>query len=165
MKTLQQLQIYYRYIRGPRTARPSCGHWRRRGSWACWGFLGATGAASGLSASLPSTRCWPRPPQTVPQMWSLQDFSCLKTFEGHDASVLKVIFVSRGIQLLTSGSDGLVKLWTIKTNECVKTLDAHQDKVWGLHSSHEDDKMGTGSADSNITVWVVKDPSDAISAT
>lgn len=88
------------------------------------------------------------------KLWSLQDFSCLKTFEGHDASVLKVIFVSRGTQLLTSGSDGLVKLWTIKTNECVKTLDAHQDKVWGLHASRKDDKMVTGSADSNITVWV-----------
>ncbi|XP_010783847.1 transducin beta-like protein 3 [Notothenia coriiceps] len=81
-------------------------------------------------------------------------FYCFKTFEGHDASVLKIIFVSRGTQLLTSGSDGLVKLWTIKTNECVKTLDAHQDKVWGLHSSQKDNKIVTGSADSNITVWV-----------
>uniref|UniRef100_A0A8C6P2L0 Transducin beta like 3 n=1 Tax=Nothobranchius furzeri TaxID=105023 RepID=A0A8C6P2L0_NOTFU len=80
-------------------------------------------------------------------------FILLQTFEGHDASVLKVIFVSRGSQLLTSGSDGLVKLWTIKTNECVKTLDAHQDKVWGLHGSHKDDKIVTGSADSNIIVW------------
>uniref|UniRef100_A0AAX7UBY3 Transducin (beta)-like 3 n=1 Tax=Astatotilapia calliptera TaxID=8154 RepID=A0AAX7UBY3_ASTCA len=89
------------------------------------------------------------------KLWSLQDFSCLKVGHllstcqnhsslmvlhksnhvqtlGHDASVLKVIFVSRGTQLLTSGSDGLVKLWTIKTNECVKTLDAHQDKVFPL---------------------------------
>ncbi|XP_061830325.1 transducin beta-like protein 3 [Nerophis lumbriciformis] len=88
------------------------------------------------------------------KLWGLQDFSCLKTFEGHDASVLKAIFVSRGTQLLSSGSDGLVKLWTIKTNECVKTLDAHQDKVWGLHGSRKDDKMVTGSADSNIIVWM-----------
>ncbi|KAJ8344989.1 hypothetical protein SKAU_G00291820 [Synaphobranchus kaupii] len=87
------------------------------------------------------------------RLWGLQDFSCLKTFEGHDASVLKVIFVSRGSQLLTSGSDGLVKLWTIKTNECVKTLDAHQDKVWGLHASRKDDLVVTGSADSNIMLW------------
>lgn len=63
------------------------------------------------------------------KLWSLQDFSCLKvhrdpctpprctlpppphpsiifsltpqTFEGHDASVLKVVFVSRGTQLLS----------------------------------------------------------------
>lgn len=62
------------------------------------------------------------------KLWALQDFSCLKvsispspdpsvviyppipigfsisplqTFEGHDASVLKVAFVSRGSQLLS----------------------------------------------------------------
>lgn len=59
------------------------------------------------------------------KLWALQDFSCLKvscphpqawpppdaishlliptpqTFEGHDASVLKVAFVSRGTQLLS----------------------------------------------------------------
>ncbi|MGH0116990.1 UNVERIFIED_CONTAM: hypothetical protein FKN15_024935 [Acipenser sinensis] len=84
--------------------------------------------------------------------------SCItlwKTFEGHDASVLKVIFVSRGTQLLTSGSDGLLKLWTIKTNECVKTVDAHEDKIWGLHGNKKDDLVVTGSADSCITLWKV----------
>ncbi|RXN19837.1 transducin beta 3 [Labeo rohita] len=86
------------------------------------------------------------------KIWSIQDFSCLKTFEGHDASVLKIIFVSRGTQLVSSGSDGLVK-WTIKTNECVKTFDAHQDKVWALHGSRKDDLIVTGSADSLITFW------------
>uniref|UniRef100_H2ZTG7 Transducin beta like 3 n=1 Tax=Latimeria chalumnae TaxID=7897 RepID=H2ZTG7_LATCH len=88
------------------------------------------------------------------KLWGLQDFSCLKTFEGHDASVLKIIFVSRGTQLLTSsGSDGLLKLWTIKTNECVKTLDAHEDKVWGLHSNKQDDMVITGSGDSSLILW------------
>ncbi|KAI1883949.1 hypothetical protein AGOR_G00221340 [Albula goreensis] len=99
------------------------------------------------------------------KLWGLQDFSCLKVSQPTSArkpetrvpmpaaSVLKVIFVSRGSQLLSSGSDGLVKLWTIKTNECVKTLDAHQDKVWGLHASRKDQLAVTGSADSCITLW------------
>ncbi|KAF4792020.1 Transducin beta-like protein 3 [Turdus rufiventris] len=77
----------------------------------------------------------------------------LQTFEGHDASVLKIIFVSRGAQLLSSGSDGLLKLWTIKTNECVKTLDGHEDKIWGLHSNKKDDMVVTASSDSCITLW------------
>lgn len=87
------------------------------------------------------------------KLWALQDFSCLKTFEGHDASVLKVAFVSRGTQLLSSGSDGLVKLWTIKNNECVKTLDAHEDKVWGLHCNRLDDYALTGASDSCVILW------------
>ncbi|KAI2666592.1 Transducin beta-like protein 3 [Labeo rohita] len=86
-------------------------------------------------------------------IWCVQFSPVDQTFEGHDASVLKIIFVSRGTQLVSSGSDGLVKLWTIKTNECVKTFDAHQDKVWALHGSRKDDLIVTGSADSLITFW------------
>ena len=76
------------------------------------------------------------------KLWSLDDFSCLKvsvyiissanrvqTFEGHTNSVLRVDFLSMGQQLVTSSSDGLVKLWNIKDEECVKTLDNHDDKV------------------------------------
>lgn len=34
-----------------------------------------------------------------------------KVLEGHDSSVLRVEFVNEGTQLLSSGSDGLLKLW------------------------------------------------------
>ena len=87
------------------------------------------------------------------KLWAVGDFSCIKTFEGHVASVLKAIFLPRGMQLVSrcvchtlhvscyehvhrvlyvtacSGSDGLVKVWTIRTNECVATLDRHTEKV------------------------------------
>ncbi len=80
------------------------------------------------------------------RLWSLDDYSCLKvgvsrilslvrltialqTFEGHTNSVLRVDFLSQGMQLVTSSSDGLVKLWNIKDEACVKTLDNHEDKV------------------------------------
>lgn len=63
------------------------------------------------------------------KLWSLDDFSCLKTFEGHTNSVLRVDFVNMGMQLVSSGSDGLVKLWNIKDEECVATMDNHEDKV------------------------------------
>lgn len=43
--------------------------------------------------------------------------------------MLRVDFLSHGQQLVTSASDGLVKLWNIKEEECVKTLDNHEDKV------------------------------------
>ena len=63
------------------------------------------------------------------KLWSLDDFSCLKTFEGHTNSVLRVDFLNNGMQLVSSASDGLVKLWNIKEEECVTTLDNHEDKV------------------------------------
>jgi U3 small nucleolar RNA-associated protein 13 len=63
------------------------------------------------------------------KLWSLDDFTCLKSFEGHTNSVLRVDFMTQGMQLVSSASDGLVKLWNIKDEECVATLDNHEDKV------------------------------------
>lgn len=54
----------------------------------------------------------------------------LQTFEGHESSVLRGEFLSHGMQLITSGGDGLLKLWNIKTSECVSTLDQHESHVW-----------------------------------
>ena len=42
------------------------------------------------------------------KVWSVSSFTCLRTLEGHTSSVLKLHFVSRGTQLVSAGSDGLV---------------------------------------------------------
>lgn len=63
------------------------------------------------------------------KLWSLSDFSCLKTFEGHTNSVLRVDFINMGLQLVSAASDGLVKLWNIREEECAATMDNHEDKV------------------------------------
>lgn len=66
------------------------------------------------------------------KLWSLDDFSCLKTFEGHTNSVLRVDFVNMGMQLVSAASDGLVKLWNIREEECTATMDNHEDKVGAI---------------------------------
>ena len=38
------------------------------------------------------------------------------------ASVLRIRFMSNGMQMMSSGADGLVKLWTIKSGECDNTF-------------------------------------------
>lgn len=63
------------------------------------------------------------------KLWSLEDFSCVKTFEGHTNSVLRVDFINAGMQLVSAASDGLVKLWNVRDEECVATMDNHEDKV------------------------------------
>ena len=68
------------------------------------------------------------------KLWSLDDFSCLKTFEGHTNSVLRVDFINMGLQLVSAASDGLVKLWNIKEEECVGTMDNHEDKARAIPS-------------------------------
>jgi U3 small nucleolar RNA-associated protein 13 len=77
----------------------------------------------------------------------------MKTFEGHANSVLRVTFVSRGTELLSSSSDGLLKVWNIKTNECVNTFDVHTDKVWALAVRKDEEQILSGGADSVINIW------------
>lgn len=63
------------------------------------------------------------------KLWSLDDFTCVKTFEGHTNSVLRVDFLNAGMQMVSSASDGLVKLWNVRDETCAATMDNHEDKV------------------------------------
>ncbi|PWY93658.1 small nucleolar ribonucleo protein complex subunit [Aspergillus sclerotioniger CBS 115572] len=90
------------------------------------------------------------------KIWSLSDYSCLLTFEGHTNSVLKVIWLpppdlsnkedeedealahNASSQLrplvASAAADGLVKVWSPYTGELETTLDNHEDRVWALAS-------------------------------
>ena len=105
--------------------------------------------------------------QTI-KLWSLSsgnNYNCQRTFQGHMGSVLRVHFLSSGLQLVSSGADGLVKVWTVRTNECESTLDdAHNNKIWALDVDPCDGKrMITGGADAQIVVWddTTKEQEDA----
>lgn len=98
------------------------------------------------------------------KVWSLSDYSCLRTFEGHTNSVLKVLWIlpepadlggKDGRSLLASGGgDGLVKIWDASTGECVCTLDNHTDRVWALATHTSTGHLVSGGGDGVITFWV-----------
>lgn len=68
-------------------------------------------------------------------------------------SVLCLSWVSQGQQLLSTGSDGLLKLWTVKTHECVQTFDEHENKAWAMAISEDEKKVVTGGEDAVLVVW------------
>ncbi|KAL2833439.1 WD40-repeat-containing domain protein [Aspergillus cavernicola] len=96
------------------------------------------------------------------KLWSLSDYSCILTFEGHTNSVLKVLWlpppdmssktedeedeededgaVAKGSTaqlrplVASAAADGLVKIWSPYTGELETTLDNHEDRVWALAS-------------------------------
>lgn len=95
------------------------------------------------------------------KIWNLTDYSCLRTFEGHSANVLKVLWLKlptdeRGrkhVQIASAGGDGLVKVWDATTGELETTLDNHEDRVWALAVHPETNMIVSGSSDSTVTFW------------
>ncbi|KAI9848731.1 MAG: U3 small nucleolar RNA-associated protein 13 [Sclerophora amabilis] len=101
------------------------------------------------------------------KIWSLADYSCLRTLEGHTNSVLKVLWLPTtqdetssqhsshrpAAQVASAGSDGLVKVWNAVTGDLACTLDNHTDRVWALASNPSTNTLVSAGGDSVITFW------------
>jgi U3 small nucleolar RNA-associated protein 13 len=96
------------------------------------------------------------------KIWSLADYSCLLTLEGHSNSVLKLAWLpyrpvdardKRGPQVASAAGDGLVKVWDSETGETMSTLDNHTDRVWALVAHPVTGALVSGGGDSVITFW------------
>lgn len=96
------------------------------------------------------------------KIWSLADYSCLLTLEGHSNSVLKLAWLpyrpidardKRGAQVASAAGDGLVKIWDASSGEAMSTLDNHTDRVWALAANPTTGALISGGADSVITFW------------
>lgn len=96
------------------------------------------------------------------KLWSLADYSCLLTLEGHSNSILKLAWLPhrpvdardrRGPQVASAAGDGLVKVWDTVSGETMSTLDNHTDRVWALISNPTTGAIVSGGGDSVITFW------------
>ncbi|KAF1744271.1 hypothetical protein MXB_2265 [Myxobolus squamalis] len=64
------------------------------------------------------------------RLWSLTDFSCIKTLEESDSSIGSLFFLKNGFQLVSGYSCGAIKVWSIPENAILLTLEGHDDKVY-----------------------------------
>lgn len=112
------------------------------------------------------------------KIWSLNDYSCLRTLEGHTNSVLKVLWLptppppstsdppvpsKRPPLIASAGGDGLLKVWDASTGDVAATLDNHTDRIWALTANPDTGALVSGGGDSVVTFW--KDTSAATAAT
>lgn len=111
------------------------------------------------------------------KIWSLNDYSCLRTLEGHTNSVLKVLWLpttsssstsnapassKRPPLIASAGGDGLLKVWDASTGEVAATLDNHTDRIWALTVNPDTGMLVSGGGDSVVTFW--KDTSSETAA-
>ncbi|KAK1655253.1 WD repeat domain-containing protein [Colletotrichum phormii] len=135
----------------------------RRGVWSvkfapagCPAVQGDEGQVAGKGVVLTGSA-----DKTV-KLWSLNDYSCIRTFEGHSNSVLKVAWLNmpksegkgkKQLQFASAGSDGLVKVWDANSGEGETTLDNHEDRIWALAVHPEDNTIVSGDGDALVTFW------------
>jgi U3 small nucleolar RNA-associated protein 13 len=135
----------------------------RRGVWSVKfappqtpSIQGEEGAVSGKGVVLTGSG-----DRTV-KLWSLSNYSCIRTFEGHSNSVLKVIWLNvpkenekgrKQLLFASAGGDGLVKVWDANSGEAEGTLDNHEDRVWALAVHPQTNTIVSGSGDSTVTFW------------
>jgi U3 small nucleolar RNA-associated protein 13 len=96
------------------------------------------------------------------KLWNLASYTCVRTFEGHSNSVLKVAWLKmpssqeqskKLVQFTSAGGDGLVKVWDANSGETECTLDNHEDRVWAVAVHPENNTIISGSGDSTVTFW------------
>ena len=108
------------------------------------------------------------------KIWSLNDYTCIRTFEGHSNSVLKVLWLpsplppsnngtdsaprnpsqqSQQSTIASAGSDGLVRIWSPSSGDCLATLDNHTDRIWALGFNPATRTLVSGGGDGIITFW------------
>ncbi|KAM0435324.1 hypothetical protein ACHAPT_003418 [Fusarium lateritium] len=96
------------------------------------------------------------------KLWNLANYTCIRTFEGHSNSVLKVAWLNmpssqdqskKRVQFTSAGGDGLVKVWDANSGEAECTLDNHEDRVWAVAVHPENNTIVSGSGDSTVTFW------------
>jgi len=69
-------------------------------------------------------------------------------------SVLKLQWINSGIQMVSAGADGLIKLWNLSKSESIATYNNHDEgKIWALAYNEGEKKVYSGDSDAMLLEW------------
>lgn len=84
---------------------------------------------------------------------SLATRTCLRSFAGHTAAVLRVAFVAGGAELVSAASDGTLRLWRVSDASTINALEAHSGRPWALTTRCDGARLVSGADDGALVVW------------
>ena len=89
------------------------------------------------------------------RLWDAQTSKLVRKLDGHEDTVLSVVFSRDGKRLLTSSYDESARLWDVETGELVRTFVGHDWWVWCAAFSPDEQRIVTASHDGSAMVWSV----------
>jgi WD40 repeat protein len=91
----------------------------------------------------------------VPTLLSAADTN-VRTFKGHQSSVMAVAFSPEGRILASSSRDGTIRLWIARTGDLERTLADHTADVYAVAFSQDGALLASGSGDKTIKLRDVR---------
>ena len=76
--------------------------------------------------------------------------------EGHESSVLSVVYSPNDMQIVSGSSDSTILIWDAETRNIYRVIEEHSDAVTSLTFSPDGKTFLSGSYDQTIRVWDVE---------
>ena len=62
----------------------------------------------------------------------MKDQTCIKALEGSDCSVLDLAWAADGQNIISCGSDGVIRTWDLRTALPLEAIEAHTERCWAI---------------------------------
>jgi len=86
-------------------------------------------------------------------VWDQQSGERVRAFAGHAGVDYALAWGPSREQLVSGGSDGVVRWWDVRSGECVRERKAHQGTVCSLRRSPDGLRLASCGDDGAITLW------------
>ncbi|KAJ3028966.1 Positively regulates the activity of the minus-end directed microtubule motor protein dynein [Rhizophlyctis rosea] len=88
------------------------------------------------------------------KLWdSAAEYSCIRTFYGHDHSVSSVAFTPDGDTLISASRDTTIKVWEVASGFCTRTIVGHDDWVRSALPSPDGALLVSCANDQSVRLW------------
>jgi WD40 repeat protein len=93
-------------------------------------------------------------------LWDVERAVRIQTFEGHPGMVYALAWYCRrdgadlhGDQLISGGTDGMLRWWDIESGKCMSTQEAHHGIIRSLKVSSDGKFLASCGEDGAIMIW------------